>query len=311
MRLSLDALETLVAIAEAGSFAGAAERLHKVPSALTYTVNKLESDLGVMLFDRNAKRAQLTAAGQELLARGRELLGQAVNLEARVKRVAQGWEAHLAVAVDGVVPLEQLLPLVSEFDALHGGTRLRFTHEIFGGTWDALIDRRADLAVGAGGDPPGGYGLCSRELATIEFIYAVAPFHPLADAAEPIPASLRGRYRAVAVADSSRRLPARTEGLVPDQEMLLVPTLQSKLQAQLLGLGSGFLPAYMARAEAAAGRLVIKQTTPPREPIQLRIAWRSDEEGRALSWFRDRVLEEAEAGRLLPLADSTAPAARQ
>lgn len=60
MRLSLEALETLDAIAEQGSFARAAESLHRVPSALTYTVKKLESDLGVTLFDRSGQRARLT-----------------------------------------------------------------------------------------------------------------------------------------------------------------------------------------------------------------------------------------------------------
>ena len=76
MRLSFDALETLDAIASAGSFARAAERLHRVPSALTYTVNKLESDLGVAIFDRSGKRAELTPAGRELLEQGRDLLRQ-------------------------------------------------------------------------------------------------------------------------------------------------------------------------------------------------------------------------------------------
>ena len=46
MKLSLDALRTLEAIAEYGSFAGAANALHRVPSALTYTIQKLEADLG-------------------------------------------------------------------------------------------------------------------------------------------------------------------------------------------------------------------------------------------------------------------------
>src|SRR5688572_16021146 len=116
MRLTLDALETLSTIAEAGSFARAAERLHRVPSALTYTVNKLESDLGVTLFDRTGKRPELTAAGRELIAQGRDLVQQAEALETRVKRVAHGWETQLTIAVDEVIPLDRLFALVSEFD---------------------------------------------------------------------------------------------------------------------------------------------------------------------------------------------------
>lgn len=306
MRLTLDALETLTAIAEAGSFARAAERLHRVPSALTYTVNKVESDLGVTLFDRTGKRPELTAAGRELIAQGRDLVRQAEALESRVKGVAHGWETQLTIAVDEVIPLERLFGLVSEFDALVCGTRIRIAQEVLTGTWDALIDRRADLAVGAPGDPPAGFDLSSHEIGRARFVYAVAPFHPLADAEEPIPARLMGRYRAVVAADSARRLPPRTMGVQPNQDVLVVPSLAAKCQAQVLGLGAGFLPEPLARVEAAAGRLVIKRVASARDDALLRVAWRTGSEGRACAWFRDRILEEAKAGRWIPALDAPA-----
>ena len=74
LKLSIEALEVIDAIARKGSFAAAAEALYRVPSALTYTVQKLESDLGVQLFDRSGHRATLTEAGAELLKEGRYLL---------------------------------------------------------------------------------------------------------------------------------------------------------------------------------------------------------------------------------------------
>src|SRR4030065_197971 len=71
MRLALDSLTVRVAIERHGSFAAAAEVLHRVPSAVTYAVQKLEEDLGVSIFDRSGHRAQLTEAGRELLREGR------------------------------------------------------------------------------------------------------------------------------------------------------------------------------------------------------------------------------------------------
>jgi DNA-binding transcriptional LysR family regulator len=300
MRLTLDALETLDAIDEAGTFARAAERLHRVPSALTYTVNKLESDLGVPIFDRSGKRAVLTPAGRELLEQGRELLRQAESLERRIKRVAHGWETQLTIAVDEALPLERLFPLLSEFDALMTGTRIRLTQEVFGGTWDALIDRRADMAVCAPGEPPDGFGLCSQEIARVNFVYVVAPFHPLADLPDPLSSAQIIRHRAVVAADSSRRLPGRSLGFLANQETLIVPTLTAKLQAQVAGLGVGYLPDYMAAADVAAGRLVIKQPELHRESAPAHVGWREGEEGRAGAWFRERITSEADAGRLLP-----------
>src|SRR5690349_6988517 len=146
MRLSLEALQVLDAIDRKGSFAAAADELHRVPSAITYSVRQLEEGLGVTLFDRRGQRAVLTDAGRELLGEGRRLLRAAADLECRVQQVAKGWESELRLAVDTVIGLDKLYGLFGEFYAQGTGTRLRVCHEVLGGTWDALESGRADLA---------------------------------------------------------------------------------------------------------------------------------------------------------------------
>src|SRR5450759_2189460 len=101
MKLTLDALQVMDEIERQGSFAAAAAELHRVPSALTYTVQ----DLDVALFDRSGHRARLTPAGQELMQEGRHLLRAAGELERRVKRVATGWETELRIALDIMICL--------------------------------------------------------------------------------------------------------------------------------------------------------------------------------------------------------------
>ena len=251
MKISLDALAVLDAIDRRGSFAAAAVELDRVPSAVTYIVRRLEDDLDVLVFDRRGHRAQLTPAGRELLDAGRLLLRDAGEIEHRVKRVATGWEAELRIAVDNAVPLAVLWPLVAAFYAncrdVHAAhTRLRITTEVFGGTWDALADGRADLAIGASGDPPPGGGYRTRAIAESAPVFAVAPDHPLAAHPEPIPSAAILRHRAVVAADSSRRLPPRTVGLIAGQDTLTVPDLAAKTAAQVAGLGCGFLPAHLA-----------------------------------------------------------------
>lgn len=291
MRLSLEALIALDTIASEGSFAKAAEVLHKVPSALTYTMQKLESDLDVLLFDRSGKRAVLTPIGQALLESGRELIRQAEATERRIKRLAQGWETQITLALDGVVPLEWLHEHIRAFDALGCGTRLKFTHEIFGGVWDALIDRRADLGVGAPGSAPTGFGLISREWMVLEsFVFACAPTHPLASAPEPLTGKQIALHRAIVVSDSSRRIAGRTAGVQPAQETLHVPSLADKIKAQVAGLGVGFVPPHIAAAEIASGQLQVKAVEDQRERTGLQIAWREGEEGLALQWWRERLL---------------------
>ena len=103
LKLSLDALFTVDAIARRGSFSAAAKELFRVPSTISYTVTKLEEDLGVQLFDRFGPRVALTLAGAELLKEGRYLLKAAGDLERRVRRVASGWETEITIAIDSML----------------------------------------------------------------------------------------------------------------------------------------------------------------------------------------------------------------
>lgn len=289
MRISLDALLVLDAIDRKGSFAAAANELHRVPSAITYTVQKLEEDLDVLLFDRRGHRTKLTAAGRELLDEGRHLLRAAGDLESRVKRVATGWEAELRIVYDDVIPSGGMLRIVEEFYRESCPTRVRIAVEVLGGCWDALASDRADLAVGASGEGPAGGGYGVRDLGSIEWVFAVAPSHPLARAPEPLAAAEILKHRAVAVADSSRNLPPRTVGLLGGQDVLTVPNLRAKLDAQAMGLGVGNLPRYLADREIAAGRLVAKRTVESRLEHPFYLAWRTAHRGKGLQWFLKRL----------------------
>jgi DNA-binding transcriptional LysR family regulator len=284
MRLTLDALIVLDSIDRKGSFAAAAGELHRVPSAMTYAVQKLEQDLDVLLFDRRGHRAQLTEAGRELLREGRHLLQAASELESRVRRVATGYEVELRIAVDDVIPMERLHPLFRKFYDQACGTRLRILVEVFGGAWDALVSGRADLVIGAPGEGPSGGGYSTRPLVSLEWLFVVAPTHPLAKVPEPI----------LPAADSSRNLPPRTSGLLSGQDVLTVPDMRHKIAFQRAGLGIGYVPAHMVRAELEDGRLVAKQVLETKPGMTLLTAWRTADKGKALRWF----LKELEDGKL-------------
>src|SRR5436190_12958554 len=199
MSLSLESLQVLDAIDRKGSFAAAADDLHRVPSAITYSVKQLEESLGVELFDRKGHRAVLTDAGRELLAEGRRLLQAAADLECRVQQVAKGWESELRIAVDTILGIDKLYGIVEEFYAEKTGTRLRISSEVLGGTWDAIASGRADLAIGAGGDPPAGRTHATRLLGRAVMVFAVAPFHPICNEPQPLDDARIRRYRGVSV----------------------------------------------------------------------------------------------------------------
>lgn len=275
--LTPDALNMMDVIARTGSFAAAARELGKVPSALTYGVRQLEEALDVLLFDRRSGQAKLTAAGIELLHEGRRVLEQLDAVANRVKRVATGWETQLTIAVDDALSKLTVFELCESFYALRPegpGTRLRLRNEVLAGTWEALVSGQADLAIGVTVEraPPAGVKI--EPLGTMGFVFVVAPHHPLARVDDPISDAMLVRHRAVAVADSAQRLTPITVSLLPGQDVLTVPTMQAKLEAQLRCLGCGFLPEPLAREHIAAGRFVVKVVERVRPPATFSYAWR-------------------------------------
>ena len=72
--MKLKQVEYVLAVAEVGSFTGAARQCHTVQSALSHQVAQLESELGVTLFERNARSVRLTEAGRVFVQQGRQAL---------------------------------------------------------------------------------------------------------------------------------------------------------------------------------------------------------------------------------------------
>jgi DNA-binding transcriptional LysR family regulator len=290
--INLDALIVLDSIARRGSFAAAAKELYRVPSSITYAIQKLEDNLEVTLFDRHGHRAHLTPAGEALLREGRDLLALADGVERNIKRVATGWEAELRIAVGDLIPYAKVLDLCEAFYKIAPDTRLRLSTEVLGGTWDALVSGRADLVIGAPGDGPPGGGYALHPLGEVEFVFVVAPHHPLAKETEPLTNDLIRKYRAVAAADSSRGLAPRTVALLPGQQVLTVADLYQKADAQKRGLGIGHLPRHLIEADIAAGDLLVKATEDGASTLHMiYYAWRTRHQGKALSWFKQQMFE--------------------
>ena len=300
LKLSLDALQIIETIARRGSFAGAAKELFRVPSTISYTVSKLEDDLGVRLFDRFGPKVTLTPAGQELLKEGRYLLRAAGDLESRVRRVASGWETEIALGMDSVLSAGALQADIEAFYGVADQTRLRIVRESLSGTWDALLDRRVDLLVGAAGEGPSGGGYTAEPIGTSAFVFSVAPSHPLARVEHPLDKTDLLPYRAISVSDSTRILGARTVGLLFGQETLAVPDMRTKYEFQVQGLGFGFLPEAWARPAIDRGLLVEKQVVEPKSDETFYLAWRSGEDGAALTWWIERMRTTGPFARMAP-----------
>ena len=286
--LTPDALAMVQEIAQSGSFAAAARANNMVPSALTYRVRQIEDALDVLLFDRSSRQARLTEAGAELLREGSRLLADIDAVANRVKRVATGWEPQLTIAVDSIINRATVMELCGAFFALKPPTRLKLQTETLSGTLAALVSGEADLALGVVMEAGTITGFQREPLGTLRFVFVVAPHHPLAHSPEPLSDEAIRPHRAVAVADSVQRERGISVGILTGQDVFTVTDMPSKLDAQLRGLGAGFLPTCLAQPYIDTGRLVAKRVERTEHQLQFSYAWRkgaSPRQGRALQWW--------------------------
>ncbi|MCE4556549.1 LysR family transcriptional regulator [Roseateles cellulosilyticus] len=296
--LSDDEIQLMEAIRDSGSLSRAAAHLGKAPSTVSYTLRQIEGRFDALLFDRRRYRLQLTTAGALLVREAVRLRDDMQRLTRRVAQVARGWEDRLWIVTDEIIEFSSLLPVIRDFDALESGVRLRVTHEVLGGTWEALAEGRADLVIGATNEPPPLAGLQWREMGTMSWVYAVAPRHPLGKLRGPLTAEQLREHRAIVVADSSHHGDGRAYGHAEGQPTLAVPNMAAKIEAQRAGLGVGWLPEARIASLLARGELVSCETAAPREPNTLYLGWRGGE-GRALAWWLHRLDEPRLRSRLL------------
>jgi len=296
-KLTLDALEVLDAINRKGSFAAAAAALYRVPSAITYSVQKLEQDLGVILFQREGRRSTLTPAGQVLLEQGRDLLEAAERLVETTRQVDSGWESCLNIAIDSIYNFDIIYPHIEAFYQLKPDIEINLYEEVLGGAWEAIIQNRADLVLGAPEPPTNTQGLSYIEMMHVDWVFAVAKQHPLTLLNRPLTETDIENYRAVVVRDSSQQMPPLTRRVLNKQAALRVATVQQKIDAQRLGLGVGFLPSHLIQHELSIGELVALPLSTQTTSTSLHLAWKTNNKGKALRWLVDSIQHGAPAIR--------------
>lgn len=297
--ITIDALKVLDAIDRKGSFAGAAAELFRVPSAISYTVQKLEEDLNVSIFDRTGHKAVLTPAGRYLLQEGRSLLEAAETLAHTTRQVAQGWETRLRIGFNSLLPANCLFAAIEEFNQLGVPVDVQIVEEVFAGAWDALQSRRVDMIVGADqlSKPAGSFA--TKALGEVAFVFAVAARHPLASVTEPLTEADIARFPAAVAADTSRALPPGHAGIFRQQRTLTVSNIDQKIAVQEAGLGVGWLPLARIREQLDRGTLVTKAIHEPRPAISVHLARHHEDKGKALMWFWNRLSEDHSIGNWL------------
>ena len=291
MQATLEQWRMLVAVVDHGGFAQAAQALHRSQSAVSAAVAKLQRQLGVLAFEREGRRARLTAAGAALLQEARRLLADAGELEALAGHLAGGWEPEVRLVVDAAFPTTLLATALRGFAADCRGSRLQLSEVVMSGADEALIEGRADLAVAAFVPP----GFLGDVLLDVEFVAVVAAGHALAARPRVGAAALR-RERQIVIRDSGVRI-KRDVGWLGARERWTVSQLQTALDLVRAGMGFAWLPRHMIAADLAGGRLralALERGGTRRAPLHLVLA-RPEAAGPAAAAFAG-LLRRAVAG---------------
>lgn len=281
--LTLEALRVMDAIERRRSFAAAAEELGRVPSALSYTMQKLEEELDVVLFDRSGHRTKFTPVGRLLLERGRILLEAADKLTSDAEALSRGWETNINIVTEVLVPAWSLFPLVNRL-AEKSDTQIAITTEVLAGAWERLEQGKADIVIG-----PSDYLRQSSEINSVRLysltsLYVAVPDHPIHQEPNPLDESTRLRYRGIAIADTAKERPILTVKVLEKQHRLTVSSLEDKHKALLAGLGIATMPVDMIQDDLKNGKLKVIGDDPGSE-VEIIMAWRRDQIGKAKAWL--------------------------
>nr|WP_275658436.1 DNA-binding transcriptional activator PunR [Vibrio sp. Isolate25] len=283
---SQTSLELVDTVARLGSFTAAAEDLHKVPSAISYSIRQIEQELDVVLFRRLPRKVELTAAGELFLEQARAMLRQMEEVKAQTRRAAHGWQKTLKITLDNVVKLERLKPLIEDFYRTFPYAELQINMEVFNGSWEAISQGRADIVIGATAAIPVGGDFEVREMGILDWAFVMSPSHPCVKQ-QALSEEYVSQYPAICLDDTSNLLPKRHTVHYPKQRRLLLPNWYSAIECLKNGVGVGYMPRHIARPLIAEG-LLVEKILPEEKPLShCCLVWRKDENHKMIQWMVD------------------------
>jgi len=287
-RLGQDELRTFLAVARLRSFSAAADFLHKSTSAISYRIKTLEDSVAAPLFQRTTRSVTLTPSGEYLYEKASQIFEWLQTLPDELKQVKEGIEPTFNLVVNNLLyESDSIAVLLAHLAERFPYTAISVRRAVYMGVWDQLLHNGGHLALGVPGFDSLHDDFLTTPLGAVNWVFVVAPGHPLALSQGPLGNDELRLYPAINVEDSSVHMTKRTAWRLPRQRELLVPDMQTKISCHIAGLGVGFLPAPIA-SELSRQRLLIERPViVGRLPSPLALAWRRLGAGQITAYLRE------------------------
>jgi DNA-binding transcriptional LysR family regulator len=253
--LTLDQIQLFLAVADTGSFSKAAKRLNRAQSAVTYGIQKLEAQFGIVLFDRATYRPALTEAGRALLPRARRIAEETNAFRDTARSLASGLEVELTIVLDSLFPMCAVVEALRAFSAKFPSVPPRVYVQSLGAAAELLLDGTcmigllplifSDIAL-----------LKRFPLLAIDLIPVVAPDHPLAALEGPIDTHVLHQHVQLVLTDRSSLTAGRDYGVLSGRTWRLAD-LGAKHSMLLAGLGWGNMPSHLVQDDIKQGQLKV------------------------------------------------------
>ncbi len=238
------------AVVDCGGFAEAAKALHLSQSTISYTVAKLQEQIGTPLLKIEGRKSMLTAEGRALLDRSRHVLTEAIELENFARNLGQGWGGEVRLVVDHNFPPRLLLRALSSFSrAGKGAAHVRLNEIATLHAEDVLRDLTVDLAISE--RVP--LGFLGEPLLEIEYLPVARPDHPLLHLEREVTAADLAQQVQIGIGHPNER--ERNGGNSKQMRRWAMSSLDTAVEAVCEGLGYAWLPEHRIRKWLEQGAL--------------------------------------------------------
>lgn len=248
----IDQLNVFLAVVEAGSLSGAARKLGRAVSTVSYAIDRLEAQYGLDLFKRDIGKFRLTKQGKELLREAELALEGARRFEARAHILKTGAESVLRIGVDLLFPHNLLVESLKQFSRNNPQVEVRIFVTSLNRSWQELLEGQIDFSLAPLRRLPP--NVEKKPLVAERLIVVASPEHPLAKYSGPIPLEELRKHRQLYYATPD--VDIELQGRIFSSGFWTGSDLRMILLLVYAGIGWCFVTPDWAQPDIRDGRLI-------------------------------------------------------